>query len=371
MNSQKNQRSSIPSSSISSKPVDNIYKSYTYRPQTKNFGKDFHNYSMRHKKVLSHDAQGYKQRVRNAIIEIFSKQNHGILVKKLKQMLSNILGFQIQNELLGVSKFTDFILVDMQNVCTMKVIVNPHCPEGEYMYVVSPINDFNQNNIRHMTSWNNSPMFYQSYTQNQIPGINTPTTCDRSRMTQTNLDNMLEKNHSLNHNSRKDYYFSPKMDNSFQNMANYKQCEKKSVGMVSYLSEISKNDQHDDFSMTSYGISKDLTIDKKLPIESIEKHSDQEFDVYEKDTLKSKEKTGFNYCVFNNDSLQVVSAEEDDIADDMKCKSYKSSDEDFLIGQTNNLVTKKKQIRLSKSSYKKRGPILTYEGDKLLKYLEI
>ena len=217
MNSQKNQLH--PSSSISSKPIDNIYKSNTYRPQTNYIGTEFQNFNtIRHKKVLSHDAQGYKQRVRNAIIEIFSKQKHqGILVKKLKQMLSSILGFQIQNELLGVSKFTDFILVDMQNVCTMKVKANPHCPNGEYMYIVTPINEFNQGH-RNQMHWNNQSMYYQNFTPNPM-NINTPTTCDRSRMTPSNLDNLLEKNHSLNHTSRKEYYFSPNMDNSFQRMA--------------------------------------------------------------------------------------------------------------------------------------------------------
>lgn len=358
MNSQKNQPH--PSSSISSRPIDNIYKSNTYRPQTNYLGTDFQNYNtMKHKKVLSHDAQGYKQRVRNAIKEIFRKQIHqGILVEKLKQMLSSILGFQIQNELLGVDKFTDFILQDMQNVCTMKVIANPHCPNGDYMYIVTPINEFNPGHMLNQMHWRNQSIYYPNFTPNQM-NINTPTTCDRSRMTTSNLDNMLEKNHSLNHNSRKGYYFSPNMDNSFQKMA--QKGEKQSLGMGSYLSEISKNDQHDNFSMTSYKINKEFTLEKNFEEQNI--NSYKKFDEYEnKDS--EKEKTGFNFCVYNNDSLQVGSGDEDDI----KCKSSKSSDDE---NPSKDILVRKKQIRLSKSSYKKRSPHLFKEANKLIEILDI
>ena len=380
MNPQPTPYSTGPSTPMNLKLTENVYKAHTLRPKTDNFKDEYGMFSMRHKKAQSHDTEGYKLRVRNAIIEIFKNQNHGIFIEHLKQKLTSLLGFQVQNELLGVSNFNEFILNNLGDKFSLQLMSNPLPSTKTVGCVVVPKNNFPTPQFHQMPHWNMPPMFISGYAQSPMPGIGTPSTCDKSRMTPTNLNNLLEKNHSLNQYSRKEYFVSPG-STSFNKIANYKQGDKKSMGSICHLSRISKHEHYDNFSITSSVMQHDLTLEKDLPLNDYENVDKEKYSLEPKKEEECEEK-GFTYCVLDLDSIQIDDfMSEKDSEKEKQYFSCKSSEDDnqlelfdeerSISPAEKNLKIRKKQIRLSKSSHKNQNRKYYLKDHKLIKYLEI
>jgi hypothetical protein len=345
------------------KASDNIYKSYTLRPQTDGFGND-----LGHKKGLSFDSQNYEKRVKNAILMILNECKQGIYIDCLLKRLYGLMGYQVRNELLGVDKFENFLIYKMAEHCNVRVTKHQF-PHNEYNFLILPKHEMRTSHIPVMQPWN---MYFPNVPRRSpMTSIGTPTTNDNSWIGSTNLEHLLKINPSLNPNSRKEYNLGPKPDQINTNI-NKSQQEKQHLRAMSYLSGISKADHPDDSSMGSYGFNHDPT--PSFPKEDIG------LLLTPKDSCKSdgsaKKESGFNFKVFNEYSIQYNDDDEEDgIENELRVRSYKSSDEDNrkpflddgLSSDNENDKIRKKQIRLSKSSNKK----FNRESKKLLNLLGI
>ena len=365
--SPKPQFSAHVSGGVHLEPTDNIYKSYTLRPQTDNLRNDQYHATLRHKKVISFDSMNYRKRIRNTIIKLLNEHQQGILVEGLLNKLYQLNKVQVRNELLGVNKFEDFLLREMGEDCNVRIIANPLAPGGNYRYVVYPKHEMRTSFAPLMPSWN----VYGGYPNSPLP-TGTPTTHDNSWLGSSNFKNMLEKNPSLTHNPRKGNCVSgaKKPVNKPRQPSH---SDKNPIRTVSCLSGISRVDKHDDLSMGSYGFNQDFGFlrDPK----SSQSKSDKKQRASGESRSSKKELSGFNFSVFIESTME----HKDDVEDlggfdGLRVRSHKSSDEDHprnlledqdLFGDINPQRVKKKQIRLSKSSnkmQKRKTELLNFLG---------
>ena len=379
-NSIPNKRNENPSTPTNPRNSDNIHKSYTLNPKTDSLHKEFNLTSMGHKKMHSYDMKGYKQRVRNAIISIFKmpKNKGGLLIEQLKQKLATILGGQVQIELLGENKLSEFITKEMHEQFGVHLFPNRTQNSffnNECTYRVVPKQAF----CGHMFSTYGFPYypFNHLYNHDMSPmsNSNTPKTQDK---TYTHIGHILDNNHSLNKYSRKGYSSPPGANNSFHKMAKYNSKNNFHICSMSHLSEISKNDQHEAFSMLSYGLKNDLNLLDNAPYLENERESDQ--NLISLQSTKAKKELGFSFRVFHSDSIQIMGDDRSHDSDYDKhflsCKSSDDDDQKFLFDEENpkpekKLKARKKQIRLSKSSRKNKKGHLEILEMKLLDSLDI
>ena len=266
----------------------------------------------------------------------------------LLKKISSLNGCQVRKELLGVKNFKDFLILHMGEDCNVQ-LVKPHYPSSEYRYLILPKHEMRTSNISNIGTppMHAMPHFmYYPSIQSPLPSIGTPTTNDNSWIGSKNLENMLQKNHSLNPSSRKEYNLMFKPEN-FQNSG---QNEKQSMQAMSYLSGISKADHPDDFSMGSYGFNNDFQ--NKFPEYEIESlHTPRSSS---KSDVSIEDKSGFTCALYPSLCLSNEN-------NDLTVRSVKSSDEDNrkpLLDEEKSSgeggKIRKKKIRKSKSASKKQ-----------------
>jgi hypothetical protein len=341
---------------------------------------------MGHKKVHSYDVTGYKSRVKKVIIEIFEKlpPGQGLLIDFLKLKIAHKMGGQVQTELLGESKLSEFITKEMHEQFGVNLYPNRYqgpCFSNECTYIVYPKTGGYFPPGMGLWGYSHPGIYMGEYSSSLA--VHTPKTSDK---TYNNIDYILNKNPSLNQTSRKGYNSPPGVNNSFNKMANYTPSNNLRICSMSHLSDIPQNEQHEAFSMLSYGLNNDLNL-----METKQKNLEEE-DVSPLHTPKprvcqpqvkeksEKEEKGFSYKVFDSDSIQVMgedsSSESGEDKHFLSCKSEEEEEGDpgFLfeyqgLNVKSKLKIRKKQIRLSKSS-RKNGK-LRVKQTKMLNYLGI
>lgn len=298
---------------------ENIYKSHTLNPQADKVASEYCLTNLKHKKVMSHNTEGYRQHIKQLIIEILRTNNFGIPIETLKEKIKMSLGYEIQNKLLEVNSFKEFILKHLHKCVNIRVVLMNRRGNGpQDQLIVYP--KYWMPGSQPSPNWNFPPMLYGEFNRT---GQNTPSTCSKSQKMTPNMfhqyKTMIRTTPSLNPHNRKDHSVSPNIDTSFQMMVPRGETENQHMSGISYLSGISKVENTENLSIASLGFNCEYFAGCKPeePPQIRDKEEDQE------------DNKGFTYRVLNlNSDCEEWRPSQGSIQIHTKRKSCFSSEDD-------------------------------------------